>query len=80
MTSAAPAATWPPCRAAAAAEANAQAGLLAAIDPLQRDMRVAEGKLAEMQKACVGRWKDFQAALGEAVDRVHSGSGSAVPG
>ncbi len=67
-------------KAAVAAEAVAQARLRVEIDQLQRDVQVAEGKLAEMQNASVGRWKDFQAALSEAVDRLHSGPDSAVPG
>lgn len=67
-------------KAAAAAQADAQASLRVEINQLQRDVQVAEGKLAEMQTASVGRWKDFQAALSEAVDRLHSGPDSAVPG
>jgi sporulation protein YlmC with PRC-barrel domain len=67
-------------KAAAAVEESARAKLLVEIDQLQRDVQVAEGKLAEMQNASVSRWKDFQAALSEAVHRLHSGPGSAVPG
>lgn len=67
-------------KAAAAVEESARVKLLVEIDQLQRDVQVAEGKLAEMQNASVSRWKDFQAALSEAVDRLHSGPGSAVPG
>ena len=62
------------------AAADAQAKLQVEVDQLQRDIQVAEGKLAEMQNASVSRWKDFQAALSEAVDRLHSGPDSAVPG
>ena len=67
-------------KAAAAAEAQGQARLQLEIDQLQRDVQVAEGKLAELQNASVARWKDFQAGLSEAVDRLHSGPESAVPG
>jgi sporulation protein YlmC with PRC-barrel domain len=67
-------------KAAVAAGAETQVKLQVEVDQLQRDVQVAEGKLAEMQNASVGRWKDFQAALSEAVDRLHSGPDSAVPG
>ena len=67
-------------KAATATEANAQARLQVEIDQLQRDVQVAEGRLAELQNASVSRWKDFQAALSEAVDRLHSGPDSGVPG
>jgi hypothetical protein len=67
-------------KAAGVAAADTQARLQVEVDQLQRDIQVAEGKLAEMQGASVSRWKDFQAGLSEAVDRLHSGPGSAVPG
>jgi hypothetical protein len=41
---------------------------------------IATGKLAELQNASVARWKDFQAALSDAVARLRSGPDSAVPG
>jgi sporulation protein YlmC with PRC-barrel domain len=67
-------------KAASAADAAARAPLLAEIDVLQRDLLVADGRLAEMRGASVGRWKDFQGGLSEAVDRLHSGPESTVPG
>lgn len=67
-------------KAAAAADAAMRAPLQAEIDQLQRDLLVADGRLAEMQGASVGRWKDFQAGLSEAVDKLHSGPDSTVPG
>ena len=67
-------------KAAGAAEAEARLKLQPEIDQLQRDLLVAEGKLAELQNASVARWKDFQAALSDAVARLRSGPESAVPG
>jgi len=67
-------------KAAAAAEADARVKLQAEVDQLQRDVQVAEGKLAELQNASVSRWKDFQAALSDAVSHLRSGPESSVPG
>ncbi len=67
-------------KAAEATGAEARLKLQPEIDQLQRNVQVAEGKLAELQNASVGRWKDFQAALGDAVSRLRSGPESAVPG
>ena len=67
-------------KAAGATEAEARVKLQPEIDQLQRDLQVAEGKLAELQNASVARWKDFQAALSDAVARLRSGPESAVPG
>ena len=69
-------------KAAADAGAQATAALQTEIDHLQLDLKMADGKLAEMQHASVARWKDHQAGLSEAVDRLHSGpdSASTVPG
>ncbi|MDH4392543.1 MAG: PRC-barrel domain-containing protein [Aquabacterium sp.] len=67
-------------KTAGLAEADARVKLQVEVDQLQRDVQVAEGKLAELQNASVSLWKDFQAGLSEAVDRLHSGPESAVPG
>jgi sporulation protein YlmC with PRC-barrel domain len=67
-------------KAAAAAPANARPPLQTEIDHLQTDLDIATGRLAEMQHASVGRWKDFQAALSDAVDKLRSGPDSIPPG
>ncbi len=67
-------------KAATAAEPTMRAPLQAEIDQLQRHLLVADGKLAEMQNASVGRWKDYQAGLSDAVAKLRSGPESTVPG
>jgi sporulation protein YlmC with PRC-barrel domain len=52
------------------AAVEAKAGLTVEINTLQRDLKSAEDKLAEMKQASATRWKEFEADLSAATARL----------